>query len=29
VTFLADSDDPVVFTLGTALQNVYLSAGLA
>jgi signal transduction histidine kinase len=24
VTFLADSDDPVVFTLGTALQNVYL-----
>ena len=24
VTFLADSEDPVVFTLGTALQNVYL-----
>jgi signal transduction histidine kinase len=24
VTFLADSDDPVVFTLGTALENVYL-----
>jgi signal transduction histidine kinase len=24
VTFLADSDNPVVFTLGTALENVYL-----
>jgi signal transduction histidine kinase len=24
VTFLADSDDPLVFTLGTALQNIYL-----
>jgi signal transduction histidine kinase len=23
-TFLADSDDPVVFTIGTALENVYL-----
>ena len=24
VTYLADSDDPVLFTLGTALENIYL-----